>query len=267
VYRSALDTARSFLFVPGHRPDRFDKALASDADVVIVDLEDAVAPADKPSSREHVRSWLERAQAIVRVNGSSTPWFLDDLDAARAAAAIMIPKAECAADVAAVHQRLGPHMAVIPLIESPAGLAAVRELCGTTGVSRVAFGNVDFATVLGVDPRSHAALLAARSAVVYASAEAGCAPPIDGVTLAVDDDEQLLADCRHARELGFGARLCIHPRQLAEVRRSMSPTETELAWARSVLAASAGAVSLHDGQMVDEPVLARARHLLGEECR
>jgi citrate lyase subunit beta/citryl-CoA lyase len=262
-----LDTARTLLFVPGHRPDRFDTAVACGADAVIADLEDAVAPDDKASSREHVRSWLESAQAIVRVNGRSTPWFMDDLDAARAALAIMIPKAESVADIAAVRERLGADMAVIPLIETPAGVAAARELCAATGVSRVAFGNVDFAAAVGVDPSSHAALLAARSAIVYASADAACAPPIDGVTVAVDNDDQLLADCRHARELGFGARLCIHPRQLAAVTRSMAPTESELTWARSVLAASTGGVTMHSGQMIDKPVLARARYLVAQELR
>lgn len=267
LYRRAvrLDAARTLLFVPGHRPDRFEKALASQADLVIADLEDAVAPEDKDGSREHVRAWSRMGEAVVRVNARSTRWFADDVRATSTALAIMLPKAESAEDVAAVHEAAGHPVRVIPQIESAAGVAMARQICAADGVERVAFGNVDLAASLGVDPSSHTALLAARSAVVYASAEAGCAPPIDGVTTSIDDDDALIADSKHARQLGFGARLCVHPRQVATVRTCMSPTEGELEWARGVLASTTGAVTVHEGQMIDEPVLIRARRLVVQQ--
>jgi citrate lyase subunit beta / citryl-CoA lyase len=131
---------------------------------------------------------------------------------------------------------------------------------------RVAFGNVDFSARIGVEPTAQSALLFARSAIVYASATADRAAPIDGPTIAIADEDRLLADTRHARELGFGARLCIHPRQLRTVAEGLAPTVAELSWARSVLGAASGGVVVHDGGMIDEPVLLRARRLLADDA-
>jgi citrate lyase subunit beta / citryl-CoA lyase len=263
---TALESARTFLFVPGTRPDRFDKAVATGADAVILDLEDAVGADDKPLAREDARAWLEAGgRAVVRVNGRSTPWFAEDVAAAARAVAIMLPKAESPEDVAAVRAALDTDVPVLALVETARGVAAVRDICRAPGVARVAFGNVDLAAGLGVEPTARDALLAARSALVYASAEAGCAPPVDGPTLALDDEDRLADETAYARGLGFTARLCIHPRQVAVVARVLAPDEDELAWARAVLAAASGGVSVHDGQMVDEPVLARARRLVEAE--
>ncbi|MEV7394432.1 CoA ester lyase [Streptomyces sp. NPDC091215] len=261
--RHDIEAARTFLFVPATRPDRFDKAVGTGADVVIIDLEDAVAPDQKAEARANVEKWLASGgRAAVRVNGRNTVWFDDDLAVAGAAAAVVVPKAESAADVAAVSALHGSRLPVVPLIETPRGLFSAREICETAGVVRAAFGNVDFSAEIGVDPASHTALSAARSHLVYASAAAGSAPPIDGVTTSVKDPEVLSADTRHARELGFTAKLLIHPSQVSTVAALMSPSPKEIAWARDLLASSTAGVGTHDGHMIDEPVLRRARQIV-----
>jgi citrate lyase subunit beta/citryl-CoA lyase len=152
---------------------------------------------------------------------------------------------------------------VVPLVETAAGVAAARELCAAPGVVRAAFGSIDLAAQLGVDPNSRTALLHARSTLVLAAAAAGRAPPVDGVTTALDDPEALTSDTAHAVELGFTGKLCVHPRQLAPVHAALRPTDAELEWARSVLRAGTGGAVAVDGHLVDRPVLLRAERLLG----
>ena len=259
-----IERATTMLFVPGSRPDRFASAVASGADVTILDLEDAVAPDGKDAARNAVGQYLGTDSGVaVRINGHGTPWFDLDLDVAGTAAAVVLAKAESPEVVAAVIAALPPGRPVLPLVETPRGLMAISEICSVPGVVRIAFGNVDFAAELGVDPASHAALAAARSQVVYASAAAGCAPPVDGVTTAMRDSAVLLSDAQHARELGFTAKLLIHPSQVASVAKIMAPTAEEVAWARAVLASSSEGVGVLDGHMVDQPVLRRARRILG----
>ncbi len=254
-----LATARTLLFVPGNRPDRFAKADTAGADGVILDLEDAVAPADKSAARAHAVAWLAAGhEAVVRVNAVGTPWHAGDV-AALAGVPVMLPKAERAADVAVVAERTGD--VVVPLVETAAGLAAAREVCGARGVVRVAFGSIDLAAELGVDPAAHTALLHARSALVLAAAAARCPPPLDGVTTALDDPAVLRRDTAHAVELGYTGKLCVHPRQLAPVHAALRPSEEDIEWARRVLAAGESAVAV-DGQLVDRPVVLRARRLL-----
>lgn len=207
--------------------------------------------------------WLSAGgRAAVRVNGRGTPWFDDDVAAVGAAAAIIVPKAESPDDVVAVSRFHNHRQPVIPLIETPRGLQSAGDICAAAGVARVAFGNVDFAAELGVDPGSHAALAVARSQLVYASAAAACAPPIDGVTTAVSDPDRLLLDTSHSRELGFTAKLLIHPSQVAPVSEIMSPSAEEVRWARALLDSSTSGVGVHEGHMIDEPVLRRARNIL-----
>ena len=249
--------ATTFLFVPGDRPDRFGKAAAAGADAVILDLEDAVAPAAKDSARAAAGAWLERNDAMVRINPPGTPWF--EADAALVAARgvpVVVPKAENPGVLAGFRE-------VVALVETARGVERAGELAAVASVSRLAFGHVDLAAELGVAPEDPEPFVYARSRLVIASAAAGLAPPVDGVTTDVRDDARLEADVRYARRLGFGGKLCVHPRQVAPVRAGFAPTEAERDWARRVVTAGA-AVSLVDGRMVDKPVLARARHILGE---
>ena len=261
--------AQSYLFVPGDRPERFDKALASGAHVVILDLEDAVLPERKSQAREAMAEWLRQtsAQVCVRINPPQTAWYEADcsLLALPAVSCVMLPKAETVADVVALAQRLRETQALLPLIETVDGVAAAQALAEVDGVQRLAFGTVDFLADSGL--QSEAALDPVRVMLALASRRARRMAPVDGVSLAVDDVAQVQADARHAREWGFGAKLCIHPRQVDAVHTAFAPTAAELAWAQRVVDAMAqgvlGAVAV-DGKLVDRPVLLRAQAILGQ---
>lgn len=275
---SALVHARSLLFVPGHRPERFDRALASGADAVILDLEDAVAPQDKDAARQQVALWLAaqpdavRARVLLRLNAEDdTTAHAADLawlptQHAHAPAALVLPKAAHLSTLAAVAQAARPGAPLLPLIESAAGWDAAHTLAAAPQVLRLVFGHLDFQLDMGMDisPDQHE-LLPVRLALVAASRRAGLAAPIDGVSPTLDDEAQTRADTERARRLGFGGKLCIHPRQVALVNAGLSPSAEDRDWARRVLAANAthgGAAFQLDGRMVDAPVLRRAERIL-----
>jgi citrate lyase subunit beta/citryl-CoA lyase len=155
---------------------------------------------------------------------------------------------------------------VLPLVESALGFGQRLALAHADHVERLIFGHIDFQADL--DMRcSEDELLPFRVALVLASRLAGIAAPIDGVTTAIDDADLLQADALRARRLGFGGKLCIHPRQVAAVNRCFAPSEDEIAWARRVTAADAasgGAAVAVDGKMVDRPVVLRAQAILAE---
>ena len=258
----------AWLFVPGHRPERFDKALAAGASHVIVDLEDAVAPADKDTARAALVRWLAgtTARVAVRVNAADTAWFADDLRAlaSPAVGAVMLPKAEDPQVLAAIAGQR-PDVALVPLVESAAGIANARALAAMPGVQWLAFGSIDFQVDLRMRDATEDELLPFRAELVLASRLATIAAPLDGVTTAIDDAERLAADVQRARRLGFGGKLCIHPKQVAAVRAGFAPSAAERAWAERVLAAaaaSAGAAVALDGKMVDRPVILRAQAIL-----
>lgn len=261
-------TPRSYLFVPADRPERFAKALDAGADEVIIDLEDAVAPPVKGTAREALARWLEgpgAAAVAVRINSPLSAEFSDDLRvcAHPAVRAIVVPKSERHEELAFVAAR-APDSALLPLIESAAGFDAVRTIAAAPGVTRLVFGSIDLQADLGIEGDDDA-LLFFRSQLVLASRLANLEAPVDGVTTALDDDEAIVRDTARARRLGFGAKLCIHPKQVAAVNRGFLPSDAELDWARRVLAAaeaSGGAAVAVDGKMVDAPVLLRARRLI-----
>jgi citrate lyase subunit beta / citryl-CoA lyase len=270
-----VPSERSYLFVPGDRPERFEKALASGTDRVVLDLEDAVAPAAKEKARDAIVRWLRAtddatsSRAIVRINGADAPWHADDVDALRALPApvtAMLPKSERADIVEAVHARTGAP--VILLVETVAGLVNVRGIAACAGVKRIAFGSVDFCSDAGVEGDQEE-LDYVRSRLVIESRFAGLPAPIDGVTLALDDGERIRRDVARARRFGFGAKLCIHPKQVAAVNAGFSPTPDELAWAKRVLAAcenagGRGAISV-DGKLVDKPLIEKAQRLVAQQ--
>lgn len=262
--------ARSYLFVPGNRHERFDKACAAGADAVIVDLEDAVPPAEKMAAREALARWLSPAQPVlVRINSADSAWFADDLSlcALPGVAGIVLPKAERFDDVAHVVSR-GAQV-VLPLVETAQGFWNAHALAQTRGVQRLMFGSIDFQLDMGIDGELEE-LLYFRSQLVLVSRVAGIQAPVDGVTVAIDDAEQLRADTQRARRLGFGGKLCIHPKQVAAVNRYFSPGEDEIAWARRVLQAAAaakGAAVALDGKMVDLPVIRKAEEIVTEAER
>jgi citrate lyase subunit beta / citryl-CoA lyase len=261
-----LATMRSALFVPAIRPERFGRAAESSADAIILDLEDAVAPSDKGAARGYARSWLEAGQRpLVRVNARETIWHEDDLGmVAQYGCPVMVPKVECAADIAAVRRILPDGAQIVALIESASAVINAAEICRAPGVVRAAFGSFDLGAEIGVDPGNNEALLFARSALVLASAAARIAPPLDGVTGDIHDADGLGEDVRRAHGLGFGGKLCIHPVQVERVNLGFTSSEGEIIWAAGVLNAAnnnAGVLVL-DGKMIDAPVIARARRII-----
>jgi citrate lyase subunit beta / citryl-CoA lyase len=258
---------RSLLFVPGNRPERFDKARDSGADAVILDLEDAVPPEEKSRARDAVADRLDpQRPVILRINGSDTSWFADDaaLAAHPGVAAVMLPKTERAEDARAL-AALGCAR-VLALIETASGFDNAKEIAREPGVQRLVFGSIDFQLDLGIAGEGEELLLF-RSGLVLASRLAGLARPVDGVSTALDDPAALDADATRARRLGFGGKLCIHPRQVPAVNAAFSPTPEAIQWARRVLdaaAAAGGAAVAVDGKMVDRPVILRAQAILAE---
>lgn len=255
--------ARSLLFVPGDRPERFAKAVASGADAVIIDLEDAVAPDAKELALGHALAWLQSGcHAVVRVNGVGTPWHTREVaELASTEAVLMLPKSHSTEAISSVHAVVGDR--IIALVETARGIQDADAVAASPGVLRLALGNVDLSAELGVDPASTAALAYSRGRLVVASAAAGIAAPIDGVTTGLDELDVLAVDLDVARELGFGGKLCIHPRQVDPVNRSLQPSEQERDWARRILqSVGTGGVGVVDGEMIDRPVVARARSIL-----
>ncbi len=256
---------RSYLFVPGTHPERFAKALASGAHRVIVDLEDAVPPGDKERARAAVAEALSPAQPLfVRINAAGTPWFDDDLRLCRheGVSGIVLPKAEETVVVEHIHGVAGERVAILPLIESGRGLWNALAIVDARGVERLLFGSIDFQVDLGVADEE---LVAYRSQLVLVSRIAERPAPVDGVTTAIDDAATLRRDTERARQLGFGGKLCIHPRQVGIVNAAFQPTVDEVAWAQRVVSANAragGAAVAVDGKMVDRPVLLKAREIL-----
>ncbi|MGB4582795.1 MAG: aldolase/citrate lyase family protein [Rhodoferax sp.] len=275
--RSVLALARSFLFVPANRPDRFVKALASGADAVIIDLEDAVAADNKAAARDQLADAFgrfagpERGRLLVRINARGTPWFEDDLKLLRlfgqqGLAGVMVPKAETDADLQGVAEAAGPDCGLLPQVESVLGLDGIDALALGPRVQRLAFGNLDFQADAGLAcDADEAELMPVRLALLLASRRAALPAPVDGVTPGTQDGAQLQADVVRSRRGGFGGKLCIHPAQVAVVNAAFAPAAAELAWAQRVMAAYAaagGGVFSLDGRMVDAPVLRLAQHTL-----
>ncbi|CAB3755826.1 CoA ester lyase [Burkholderia puraquae] len=271
--------ARSLLFVPATRPERFAKALDSGADCIIVDLEDAVSPDSKDSAREQLAQHLplltpeQRSRTVVRVNAAGTPWHDADIALLSAWATqgvvAMLPKSEDAGALRRVAERLGGEACIVALIESLAGLDAADALARDPQVVRIAFGHLDFQLDLGMRATPDEPELAfARNALVAASRRARLPAPIDGVTTRTDDAERLSADARRARAFGFGGKLCIHPAQVTGVNDAMGYSEHEQAWARRVIDEAAkrgGAAFSLDGRMVDLPVIRAAETIVASK--
>jgi citrate lyase subunit beta/citryl-CoA lyase len=260
---------RSYLFVPGDRQDRFEKARQSGVDAVIIDLEDAVSSDHKDMAREMAAAWLSPSRpAYVRINATDTPWFELDLEVVGLPGVLgaVLPKAEQPEQVAQVAARLTGGGQVLPLVETALGVWQAGELAQAPRVERLAFGSVDFQLDTGISGENEE-LLYARSRLVLASRVASILPPVDGVTVALEDPARLRDDVARARRLGFGGKLCIHPRQVETVNQGFAPTPAEQAWARRILeaapASGEGAFQL-DGQLIDRPVIERARAILSQ---
>lgn len=261
---------RSALFVPATRPERIAKALATGADVVVVDLEDAVAETLKVEARDNLERYLRdnpEVRLYVRINGALHAQHLEDLAVCRRYAGVigvLLPKAESARQVERSAECGKP---VWPIIESALGLQRLEEIARAKGVERLSFGALDLGLDLGLASGSAAAeriLDQARYAILLQSRLADLAAPLDSVFPDFQDSDGLARHTADIRDMGFGGRLCIHPKQVEVVHATLMPSEAELDWARRVMAgfAQGEAVFVVDGQMVDMPVIGRARRLL-----
>ena len=271
--QTRIAQARTFLFVPGNRPDRFVKALQTGADAVVFDLEDAVGSADKDQARAEIASaWSTLQQhgvpLVVRCNSVTSDLGQQDIAWAKQLNgdwALLLPKAESGQALAQVHAAL-PQVPLLPLIESAQGYAAVRELAAVQGVCRLALGHLDFMADTGLQcSEDESELATLRFEMAMATRLNNLALAIDGVTTALQDGERLRTDVQRALRFGFGGKLCIHPRQVEGVHLAMQPSEDELDWARRVVAAdesSGGSAVQVDGKMVDQPVVQHARRFL-----
>jgi citrate lyase subunit beta/citryl-CoA lyase len=268
-----LSAARSFLFVPGDDPRKLASANRGNADAIVADLEDAVAPTRKEAARvavcEFARRRGEGPPLLVRVNGASSVFLDEDIAPLRnlPLAGLVLPKAH-AAQVELLDWNGTP---IVAMIEDALGLLDAFEIARHPLVVRLALGAIDLAAELGLRRYGDdLQLLHARSHLVIASAAARIAAPIDTPFLQFRDEAGLRSECELGRALGFAAKSCIHPAQLQAVADLFAPSPEELAWAAEVIVAferAAGSglgVTSHRGAMVDAPVVARARRLLGQ---
>jgi len=265
-----LGFCSNFLFVPATRPERFAKALDSGAAAVILDLEDAVAEEDKESARNAIRAaWPsfsdeQKKHLIIRSNSPGSKFYSADLILAQELEVhcLLIPKSESTDEINGAALVL-PNAALIPMIETAIGLDHLQEIANSNQVIRLALGNLDLQADLGMTcDAQETELQTARFQIVLASRLAEIAPPIDGVTPSTDDVARIQDDTQRAKRMGFGGKLCIHPKQVAIVQAAFMPSAQELDWAQRVLAADnaskGGAVKL-DGRMVDRPVVLLAQ--------
>ena len=253
------------LFVPATRPDRIAKACAAGTDTVIIDLEDAVAPSDKAQAAEGLSSAdlpTGETALFLRINGVGTSWVARDIETAGRIGidGIVLPKSESPDQIAQIRGALPQNVAVFALIETARGLDNVTAIA--TASDRLVFGSIDYSADIGC-AHTRTALLHARSTLVVASRLAGLPGPIDGVTTAIDQPDTIRDDAAHGNELGFRGKLLIHPKQFGPAMEGFRPDEAAVAWATRVLtAASDGDAIAVDGEMVDKPVIDRARSIL-----
>lgn len=264
----------SLLFVPGTRPDRIAKALASAADLVCIDLEDAVAPADKPAARAAVLAMLgtlDPARVVVRINGLCTRAGLEDLlalaDAPALPARVMVPKLSAPAEAAIVGDVLGARCpGVIGIIETLEGLADCARIAASPAVEALMLGVADLSAELGCEI-AWEPLLAARSALVGACALAGIVP-VDGPSLVLEPGPALDEEVARARALGFTAKAAIHPAQLDAIHCRFLPGADEVAEAREALAAFAAGGNQairHRGRLLEAPIVRQLERIAAFE--
>lgn len=262
---------QSMLFVPGSRPERFAKALASGADCVCIDLEDAVPEDGKADARKAAIDALGDPRLSIRINGLATRHGLEDLialaDAPRRPPLVFMPKVESPAEIDIARSVLGDaSVAFVPLIESVRGMNAAGQIAGAKGVSMLMFGGGDYSAELGVD-LAWEPLLHARCQIVQACAGAGIAA-LDVPFIAIDDEDGLRVECERAKALGFSAKAAIHPGQIGPIHAVFRPSRAEIEEAREAEAAfeaSGGAVVRFKGKMLEAPVIRRYRQILALE--
>ena len=273
-----LGPLRSVLFTPADKPDRARRIAETQPDCIVLDLEDGVGIADKASARTALAGFAQALAehgrptvVLVRVNAIDTEWFADDMAAVAAISfdGVVVPKVERVTDAETVRSHLGASPAALLLagIESAAGVATCEVTLGRGSFDACYFGAEDFITDMGgVRTPAGTEVLYARSRVALA-ARLGRIPAVDQIVSSFRDDDAFRADARLGREIGFSGKLCIHPAQVALAHEIYRATEAELIRARHIVAAfesrdGHGGVVSYDGEMIDAPMLTRARDLL-----
>jgi len=264
---------RSRLFVPGSRPELFAKAMASECDAVCFDLEDAVHPEKKVEARAAVAAFLRAGDfqakvTVVRVNGRCTDYFAADLEALADSAVdvINVPKVESGEDIMAAAKCLPAKAALLATIETPKGLRLAHEIAAAhPKVLGLQIGYADLFGMAGVDRRDAVAVAGVQIRVRFAAAEAGV-DAYDGAFLQLNDLDGLRTEAEAARRHGLAGKSCIHPKQVAIMNEVFSPRAEEVDWARRVLDTADvegnKGVFVEHGEMVDQPVIARARAVI-----
>ncbi|MDG0806605.1 CoA ester lyase [Pectobacterium brasiliense] len=285
-----MEHAKTYLFVPGNAPHRFQQAVCCGADAVIFDLEDAVHPDEKNQARENIIQWDKNDTPVseinckryIRLNKFGSVEFSEDIEFLNrlnkeklrnnaqsthktAKWEIVLPKIESSEMLHDAREMINRNRSetvnIIAIIETAQGLHHAEEICAA-GVERVAFGSLDFSLDIHCD-QSLYALLYARSRIVLASRLADLPPPIDCVNPDFTHHDRVLADALHARSLGFSAKLCIHPSQIDAVQQAFATDRSKIDWAKQVLKAAEHSYAFQiNGEMVDLPVIEQARQLL-----
>jgi citrate lyase subunit beta/citryl-CoA lyase len=281
---------RTILFAPGNQPRKVEKVFAAGADAAILDLEDAVAIAEKPATRPAVAAALRRGRrclGYVRVNAMTTPYCYGDLAAIVGPGldGIVLPKVEAPWQLKAVDWLLGElerasglvagGVDLLPIVETGAGVAAVREIAASgTRVKRLAFGAGDYSLDMNLPwTRDEDEMAHARAAIAVASRAGGLEPPIDTVFTDLRDRDGFAASARRALAMGYQGKMCIHPEQVPIANEIFTPSAAEVARAQAIVAAfreaeQAGSASMQlDGQFIDYPIVERARRILETMAR
>ena len=276
---------RSFLFAPGNHPRKVEKVFGAGADVVILDLEDAVAVAEKEATRTVVVAAMKsprQALGYVRVNSIESRWCIGDLEAVVGPwlDGIVLPKAESADQLRAIGERISEcerragmkvgALDLMPIVETARGIESSAAIAGACPrVRRLAFGGGDYTTDLDLTwtPEEHE-LAYARARLTHGSRVAGIEPPVDTVVIQVKDVERFRRSAQNGRRMGFAGKLCIHPDQVLPCNETFTPTRAEVEQARAVIRAfeqaeAQGSASIQlDGQVIDYPIVYKAQRVL-----
>ena len=276
---------RSLLFAPGNHARRVEKALTLDADIVILDLEDAVATAEKSATREKVVTAFQtprRALGYIRINAFDTPFCFDDLQAVVAPGVdgIVLPKVESPAQLVAVDWAIAAlersrglvegGIDLMPIVETARGMTGLRDIARAgTRARRLSFGAGDYTLDVGMRwTMEERELDHIRTAIVVESRAAGLEPPVDTVFIRLGQPEPFRRSTELARDLGFQGKLCIHPEQVGPVNEAFTPTDDEVAKSERYVAAfeeaeAKGSASIQvDGYFIDYPIVENARRTL-----
>ena len=276
---------RTFLFAPGNHPRKVEKVFGAGADAVILDLEDAVAIAEKEATRASVVAALKRerpCRGYVRVNALDTPFCFGDLENVIGPwlDGIVLPKVERAADLQMVdwamtnfERKTGcteGSIDLMPIIETGRGVANAREICAAGGrLKRVSFGAGDYTRDMGLEwTFEETELLPAQSEIVLASRINGLEPPIDTVFIHIREHDAFERSAKRTRQFGFQGKLCIHPDQVPAANKVLTPTQEETDWARKIIsgfaeAEATGSASIQiDGYFVDYPIVEKAQRIV-----